>query len=171
MGQKQGKYPLILENWGGDSYLVISRGHHDLDAFAAKVREDYDEWGNFFESAYHTYFKATPSSNPESNCWYSQCSPDTRGAFPATVAQEGWLAKFGTQAWDRHKFNMNEIVVPLHDNFGKNPPLEMCGSSHVHQGETFRAKQNVGENIWHVREANDYRIATADEREIGHRIN
>lgn len=29
-------YPLILENWGEDECLIISRGHHDLDEFKKK---------------------------------------------------------------------------------------------------------------------------------------
>lgn len=83
-------YPLDLENWGDDTYMVISRGHHDLDQFKKYVNEEYDSWGDFFEVAYHTYFKASPSKSPYSRCYYSPCSKNTRGAFPATVAQEGW---------------------------------------------------------------------------------
>ncbi|WP_445403658.1 hypothetical protein [Acinetobacter vivianii] len=83
-------YPLELENWGGDEYMVITRGHHDLDEFKKLVNEEYTSWGDFFEVAYHSYFKATPSNSPYSRCWYSPCSKNTRGSFPATVAQEGW---------------------------------------------------------------------------------
>lgn len=84
------KYPLELENWGDDTYLVVSRGHHDLNLFKKHVNEEYDSFGNFFEVGYHTYFKAIPSNSIYSNCLYIQCSKNTRGAFPATVAQEGW---------------------------------------------------------------------------------
>ena len=86
-------YPMVLENWGDDTYMVISRGHHDLDKFKKHVNEEYEEWGDFFEVAYHSYFKATPSKNPYSSCYYTPCTKDTRGAFPATVAQEGWTQK------------------------------------------------------------------------------
>ncbi|MEV8215764.1 hypothetical protein [Leifsonia sp. NPDC077715] len=84
------EYPLELENWGGDQYLVVSRGHHALDEFKKAVNKEYSSWGNFFEVAYHSYFKAVPSKNPYSRCYYSPCTEKTRGAFPATVAQEGW---------------------------------------------------------------------------------
>lgn len=88
MNNKQ--YPLELENWGDDQYLVVSRGHHDLEVFKQKVNEEFDSWGDFFEVAYHSYFKAIPSKSPYSTCYYTPCSKNTRGAFPATVAQEGW---------------------------------------------------------------------------------
>lgn len=84
-------YPLILENWGEDEYLIISRGHHDLEEFRKEVNKDYEELGNFFEDAYHTYFKATPRDGYVA--WYTQCTKETRGAFPATVAQEGYSIK------------------------------------------------------------------------------
>ena len=161
-------YPLALENWGEDHYCVISRGHHDLATFEAEVRKEFDSWGDFFESAYHSYFKATPRDGYRA--WYTECSPNTRGAFPATVASEGWLKKFGTNSWDRHKFTMEQIVVPVHDMFGSNPPTEICKTYNASQGETFRAKHTVGENVWHMREVNDYRPATDEEARLGHRI-
>lgn len=82
------EYPLELENWGDQQYLVISRGHHDLDEFKKAVNKEYSSWGNFFEVAYHTYYKATPKDG--CRAWYTPCSKGIRGAFPATVAQEGW---------------------------------------------------------------------------------
>lgn len=85
------QYPLELENIGGDSYLVISRGHHDLQLFKEKVLEEYAGFGNFFTDAYHCYYKATPRDGY--SAWYTPCSSHVRGAFPVTVAQEGWKAK------------------------------------------------------------------------------
>lgn len=164
------KYPLKLENWGEHTYLVVTRGHHDLSEFEAKVRSEYQHFGSFFESAYHAYFKATPAKDGY-RAYYTECSPDVRGAFPATVAQEGWLTKFGTESWNRLLFKKDDIIVPLHDNLGVNPPVEICNSSHVFKGETFHSKQTVTKGSWVIREANDYRLANEVEQKLGYRQN
>jgi hypothetical protein len=36
---KAGRYPLKPESVGEDTYVVISRGHHDIHAFMAEVRK------------------------------------------------------------------------------------------------------------------------------------
>lgn len=161
------KYPLKLENWGDDSYFVVSRGHHDLAAFKQKVNEEYDHFGNFFESAYHSYLKATPSSE---GTVYSHVGPDTRGAFPATCAQEGWSTQFGDNTWDRQVFKNGDIVVPLHDEYGSNPPVETCYGNAL-KGEAFLAVSNVeGRPRKFNRITEQYRLANAKERAVGHRI-
>lgn len=123
---------IILENWGDDSYMIIARGHHELPLFESKVREEYEHWGDFFECAYHTYFKATPTRE---GTYYHPSSPGVKGAFKATVATEGWCKRFGTQTWDRERFRKDDIIV------NKSNPKEvlkvLCYS--VSQGEEFHA--------------------------------
>lgn len=46
-----------LNNIGHDEYLVFSRGHHDIDEFTKYVKQEYSEWGNFFDIAYHHYYR------------------------------------------------------------------------------------------------------------------
>lgn len=79
------KYELI--NIGHDDYLVFSRGHHNIDEFTKYVKQEYSEWGNFFDIAYHHYYRKIGN---QYGTWYEPCLPFTRGAFPVTVAQEGW---------------------------------------------------------------------------------
>ena len=162
-------YPLELENWGEDTYLVVSLGHHDLEAFTNLVKQEYSEWGDFFESAYHGYYKQESRAGYDS--WYTPCCPTTEGAIPATIAQEGWKAEFGTNTWDSLLFSYEDYIVPIHNDFGENPPLEQCCSYDVCKGETFRAK-TLGDNaVWNVRIANEYRKANQKEIELKHRVN
>ena len=37
-------YPLEIENVGGDVYVLLSRGHHDIHEFMSKVREEGYDW-------------------------------------------------------------------------------------------------------------------------------
>ena len=37
-------YSLDIENVGGDTYIVMSRGHHDIHKFMKQVREDGYDW-------------------------------------------------------------------------------------------------------------------------------
>ena len=81
-----------LNNIGHDEYLVFSRGHHDIDEFTKYVKQEYSEWGNFFDIAYHHYYRKIGN---QYGTWYEPCFPFTRGAFPVTVAQEGWKDQRG----------------------------------------------------------------------------
>lgn len=158
------EYPLVLENWGSDTYYVVSRGHHDFETFEKLVREEYEAWGNFFGCAYHDYVKAVPRQGYQA--YYTPCSPDTRGAIPVTVALEGYEEKFGRKSWERHRFSRNQIVVPIQGEKGKTP-LEVCQSFDVGMGEDFFASP-LGETIRTKRHADDYRIATEAEQQAGH---
>jgi len=92
-----------LENIGEDTYLIFSRGHHDLEAFTKYVKEEYSEWGNFFDVAYHHYYRKVGN---QYGTWYEPCFPFTRGAFKVTVAQEGWS--------DNTQFIANKIKEGKH---------------------------------------------------------
>lgn len=76
-----------LESIGSDTYLVYSRGHHDIKDFTEYVKKEYDCWGDWFGVAYHHYYRKTGN---QYGSWYEPCFSWVRGAFPVTVAQEGW---------------------------------------------------------------------------------
>lgn len=38
------KYPLKIENWGKETYILASRGHHAFDEFMVEVLEKFPDW-------------------------------------------------------------------------------------------------------------------------------
>ncbi|MBF4337581.1 hypothetical protein [Vibrio anguillarum] len=80
------QYPLEINNVGGDTYIVMSKGHHDIHEFMQKVREDGYEWPLGMPK--HVWIKATPDRSGESICVYHVVKEGTRGAFPATYSWE-----------------------------------------------------------------------------------
>lgn len=113
-----------LNNIGGDSYLIYSEGHHDLKDFTEFVKQEYEEWGNFFNTAYHHYYRKYGN---QYSTWYEPCLPFTRGAFKVTVAQEGWdysmsdlskriaagdlIASLGNWYVMKHHYMKNKLTV------------------------------------------------------------
>lgn len=76
-------YPLEVESVGSDTYIVMSRGHHDLELFMAKVMEEYRGW--FLGGPAHMWCKTTPVDGG----WrYNFVKEGTRGAWPATYCWE-----------------------------------------------------------------------------------
>ncbi len=82
------QYPLEVENVGGDTYIVMSKGHHDVHEFMQKVREDGYSWPLCMPE--HVWIKATPDQTGESTCIYNVVKEGTRGAFPATYSWEAY---------------------------------------------------------------------------------
>ncbi|MDR6381780.1 hypothetical protein [Paraburkholderia caribensis] len=83
------EYPLDIENVGEDTYIVMSRGHHDPHAFMRKVREEGYDWPLGMPS--HRWVKMTPANDGgEHSCFYNFVDEGTRGAFPATYAHEAY---------------------------------------------------------------------------------
>jgi hypothetical protein len=80
------KYPLCVESVGGDTYIVMSKGHHDLGEFMTAVNADYADWklGN----PQHKWCKTVPDRSGEFSNRYVFVEPGTRGAWPATYAWE-----------------------------------------------------------------------------------
>ncbi|MEG2707377.1 MAG: hypothetical protein RR959_08550 [Erysipelotrichaceae bacterium] len=76
-----------LENIGEDTYLIFSRGNHNIEDFTKYVKAEYSEWGNFFGVAYWHYYRKVGN---QQGSWYEPCFKWTRGSFPVTIAQEGW---------------------------------------------------------------------------------
>lgn len=82
------RYPLRIENVGEDTYIVMSRGHHDPHEFMRAVREQYG-WPLGFPT--HEWMRAIPApKNSGFRCLYVAAQPGARGAFPATYAREAY---------------------------------------------------------------------------------
>lgn len=77
------KYPLEVESVGSDQYIVMSRGHHDLDAFMAKAVVEFEGW--FLGGPQHVWIKTTPTNGGVA---YNIVREGTRGAWPATYCWE-----------------------------------------------------------------------------------
>jgi hypothetical protein len=82
------RYPLLVRNVGDDTYIVMSKGHHDTHAFMAAVREAGYDWPLGQPS--HKWVKATPCRCGEHTAHYSLTDAPKRGAFPATYAWEDY---------------------------------------------------------------------------------
>lgn len=76
-------HPLEVESVGSDTYIVMSRGHHDLDQFMAKAVEQYEGW--FLGGPKHLWIKTTPAKD---GVRYHSVEKGTRGAWPATYCWE-----------------------------------------------------------------------------------
>jgi len=87
---KVGRYPLIVENVGEDTYVLMSKGHHDPHAFMRTVRADYS-WPLGFPT--HEWMRAVPAPrNSGYRCLYVEAKPGSRGAFPCTYTREAYNA-------------------------------------------------------------------------------
>ncbi|WP_279456673.1 hypothetical protein [Aeromonas veronii] len=94
-------YPLDIQNVGGDEYIVMSRGHHDIHDFMKAVRAAGYDWPLSIPE--YRWAKVTPDSTGEYNYWYRFVSEGTRGAFPVTYSWEAYgddsyEAKYPTMA-------------------------------------------------------------------------
>lgn len=77
------KYPLEVESVGSDTYIVMSKGHHDLTEFMTEAVKQYPGW--FLGGAEHVWCKTVPSKGQS---WFHFVAPSTRGAWPATYCWE-----------------------------------------------------------------------------------
>lgn len=100
-----------LHNIGEDDYLIFSKGHHNIEDFTKYVKEEYSEWGNFFEVAYHHYYRKVGNQH---GSWYEPCFPWTKGAFKVTIAQEGWVDQTG---FIRDKLLSNKVPLSIGNYF------------------------------------------------------
>lgn len=76
-----------IENIGGDVYVLIARGHHDVHEFMREVRKDYD-WPLGMPE--HLYFRTVPTKRSDLTCLYVPAKKGARGAYPVTHVQEAW---------------------------------------------------------------------------------
>jgi hypothetical protein len=78
-------YPLEIENIGVDIYTLMSRGHHDPEAFMRQVRADGYEWPLGMPK--HIWLRCIPPPDGYVT-WYVEAMEGARGAFPATQCWE-----------------------------------------------------------------------------------
>ncbi|KWI31966.1 hypothetical protein WT71_10500 [Burkholderia stagnalis] len=81
-------YPLEIENVGGDTYIVMSKGHHDVHEFMKQVRADGYDWP--LGMPQHVWMRIVPSRVPSVICRYVESCQGARGAFPCTYAWEAY---------------------------------------------------------------------------------
>lgn len=93
-------YPLEVENVGGDTYIVMSKGHHDLDEFMKAVQESWD-WP--LGKPEHVWIKSTPN-NIDGGTIFHVVEESVRGSFPATYSWEAY-------GDDRYKTPDNKVTV------------------------------------------------------------
>lgn len=87
MGQGKERYPLEPVSIGEDSYIMISRGHHDIHQFMAAVRQSCD-WPLGVPE--HLWMKTMPTRKDGYTCWYERVPAGTRGAWPCTYVREAY---------------------------------------------------------------------------------
>ncbi|RQQ48667.1 hypothetical protein DF021_32585 [Burkholderia stagnalis] len=81
-------YPLEIKNVGGETYIVMSKGHHDVHEFMKQVRADGYDWP--LGMPQHVWMRTVPSRDPSVICRYVESSEGARGAFPCTYAWEAY---------------------------------------------------------------------------------
>jgi hypothetical protein len=82
------KYALEIQNCGSDTYIVMSKGHHDPHEFMKQVRIDGYDWN--LGNPEHLWIKATPCKTGEFHMNYNRVKKGVRGAFPATYSFEAY---------------------------------------------------------------------------------
>ncbi|ENI4488712.1 hypothetical protein ABXZ88_004622 [Vibrio fluvialis] len=81
------QYPLSIQNVGGHTYMLLSKGHHDIHDFMKAVRVAGYDWPLGVPE--HVWFKAAPNKE-EGGSSYHRCNAKTIGAFPATFVSEAY---------------------------------------------------------------------------------
>lgn len=81
------QYNLEIENIGEDTYMLISKGHHDKDVFMKEVFNSYN-WplGN----PQHIWMRTVPTRNLNYAYLFVEAKPNSRGAFPVTFVREAY---------------------------------------------------------------------------------
>lgn len=78
-------YPLDITSVGEDTYIVMSRGHHDLEQFMVEAVKERPNWK--LGGPIHVWCKTTPS-NGTYDSLYNFVLEGTRGSWPATYCFE-----------------------------------------------------------------------------------
>ena len=82
-------YSLEIENVGEDTYILMSRGHHDPHEFMRQARADGYGWPLGMPKHYWT--KRIPAARGSGYyCHYVMVPEGTKGAFPTTYAHEAY---------------------------------------------------------------------------------
>lgn len=81
-------YPLEPFSVGEDTYIVISKGHHDVHQFMKAVRE---HWNWPLGMPIHIWMKTMPAPKGSGyRCWYQPVPEGTLGAWPCTYVHEAY---------------------------------------------------------------------------------
>lgn len=99
------QYPLSVQSVGDDTYIVMSKGHHDLSEFMREVAVHYGDWP--LGDPEHVWMRTVPQR--DGTCIYSPAEPNARGAWPATYC------------WER--YGEDRYVFAQHEETGR----EWCG--------------------------------------------
>lgn len=79
------QHPLDVQSVGEDTYIVMSKGHHDLEKFMAAAIKRYPGWA--LGEPVHVWVKTTPGRGTYSQM-YNLVPEGTRGCWPATYCHE-----------------------------------------------------------------------------------
>lgn len=79
-------YPLEVQSVGSDTYIAMSKGHHDLEVFMAEAVKECPDW--FLGGPQHKWCKTVPDRSGEFAHRYVFVDEGTRGAWPATYCWE-----------------------------------------------------------------------------------
>lgn len=99
-------YPLEIENIGDNTYILMSRGHHDVHEFMKAVRKDDCDWCLGMPT--HLWFRAVPTRLAGWSCKYHVAKEGERGAFPVTHCQEAYGEDTYESICEKLKRNYNE---------------------------------------------------------------
>lgn len=80
------KYPLAVESVGSDTYIVMSKGHHDPAEFMREAVKEFESWN--LGGPVHRWCKSVPDRSGKYDTRYAFVSEGTRGAWPATYCHE-----------------------------------------------------------------------------------
>lgn len=79
-------YPLEIESVGRDTYIAMSRGHHDLELFMREAVKECPDW--FLGGPEHKWCKSVPDRSGEFSSRYVFVEQGAKGAWPATYCWE-----------------------------------------------------------------------------------
>jgi hypothetical protein len=83
------RYPLDIQNVGEDTYILMSKGHHDQHEFMRAARADGYNWPLGMPT--HEWMRAVPAPKDSGfRCMYVEAKPGARGAWPCTYAREAY---------------------------------------------------------------------------------
>ena len=82
------RYPLEIVNAGEDTYIVMSKGHHDPHEFMRAVRAEGYDWPLGMPE--HKWARTVPTKDACRTSNYVFTEPHARGAFPVTYAWEDY---------------------------------------------------------------------------------
>lgn len=82
-------YPLEIQNCSGeDGTTLMSKGHHDPEAFRVAAEAYFGEPLKGFDQPMHGWWRTVPDQSGNYRFMYHEAKPGSRGAFPATTISQ-----------------------------------------------------------------------------------